>query len=201
MSRSCRSVLRVAECSSRSVFNCAINLETDNRIRAARYAPRSISLSSRQFSSSRTALEAQTAQPPKSAASPKIQPIVDSISSLSLLEVSELVSALKERLNISEIAMPSSAAAPAAAPAASAEPAEEKPKEKTMFIVKLEKFDAGAKAKIIREIKAIMPNMNLVEAKKFVESVPQTIKENVPKEDAEKLQKTLTDLGATVSLS
>lgn len=38
------------------------------------------------------------------------------------------------------------------------------------------------------------------QAKKFVESVPQTLKENVPKEDAEKLQKTLQDLGATVSL-
>jgi hypothetical protein len=57
----------------------------------------------------------------------------------------------------------------ASAPAAGAAPAEaaeevEKPKEKTIFTVKLEKFDAGAKAKIIREVKAIMPNMNLVEA-------------------------------------
>jgi hypothetical protein len=59
--------------------------------------------------------------------------------------------------------MPSSA--PAAAPAAAdAEaPVEEKPKEKTIFTVKLEKFDATAKAKIIREVKAMMPNMNLVE--------------------------------------
>jgi large subunit ribosomal protein L7/L12 len=40
-----------------------------------------------------------------------------------------------------------------------------------------------------------------LQAKKFVESVPQVLKENVPKEDAEKLQKTLTDLGATVTLS
>jgi large subunit ribosomal protein L7/L12 len=39
----------------------------------------------------------------------------------------------------------------------------EKPKEKTIFTVKLEKFEATAKAKIIREVKAIMPNMNLVE--------------------------------------
>jgi ribosomal protein L7/L12 len=40
---------------------------------------------------------------------------------------------------------------------------QEKPKEKTIFTVKLEKFDAAAKAKIIREVKALMPNMNLVE--------------------------------------
>lgn len=39
------------------------------------------------------------------------------------------------------------------------------------------------------------------QAKKFVESVPQTLKENVPKEEAEKLQKKLQELGATVSMS
>lgn len=50
------------------------------------------------------------------------------------------------------------AAADDAAPAA-----EEKPKEKTIFTLKLEKIDASAKAKIIREVKGIMPNMNLVE--------------------------------------
>ncbi|KAJ9111633.1 hypothetical protein QFC19_000989 [Naganishia cerealis] len=134
--------------------------------------------------------------------SPKLSTIVDSISGLTLLEVSELVQALKTRLNITEVAMPAASAAPAAggaAPAAEA-PAEEKPKEKTIFTVKLEKFDAAAKAKIIREVKAIMPNMNLVEAKKFVESVPQTLKENLPKDEAEKLKKTLEALGATVAL-
>lgn len=109
-------------------------------------------------------------------------------------------------MNITEVAMPAAAAAPAAGGAAAGgaaaeAPAEEKPKEKTIFTLKLEKFDAAAKAKVIREVKAIMPNMNLVEAKKFVESVPQTLKENVPKEEAEKLQKTLEALGATVSLS
>lgn len=110
-----------------------------------------------------------------------------------------MVKGLKERLNIQEIAMPV-AAAPAAAVEAVEAPVEEKPKEKTIFTVKLEKFDAAAKAKIIKEIKAVIPNMNLVEAKKFVESAPKVIRENVPKEDAEKLQKTFTDLGATVVL-
>ncbi|OWZ75557.1 ribosomal protein L7/L12 [Cryptococcus neoformans Tu401-1] len=155
----------------------------------------------RSFSSSRSTF---SEAPPTGEApvNPKIAPIVESISSLSLLEVSELVTALKTKLNITEIALPS-ASAPASATASSSSseaPAEEKPKEKTIFTVKLEKFDAAAKAKVIREVKALMPNMNLVEAKKFVESVPQTLKENVPKEDAEKLQKTLQDLGATVSL-
>lgn len=72
------------------------------------------------------------------------------------------MTALKTKLNITEVAMPSAGPAAAAAPTEAAEEVE-KPKEKTIFTVKLEKFDAGAKAKIIREVKAIMPNMNLVE--------------------------------------
>ncbi|KAF8707994.1 Ribosomal protein L7/L12 C-terminal domain, partial [Rhizoctonia solani] len=134
---------------------------------------------------------------------PKIVGLVDNISSLTLLQAADLVSLLKTRLNITEIAMPAASAPVAGASVAAAAeeaPAEEKPKEKTIFNVKLEKFDAASKAKIIREVKAIMPNMNLVEAKKFVESVPKTLKENVPKEEAEKLMKTLKDLGATVVL-
>jgi len=109
---------------------------------------------------------------------------------------------LKSRLNIQEIAMPA-AASPAAAPAASApsdEPAEEKPKEKTIFNVKLESFDAGAKPKIIREVKALVPNLTLIDAKKFVESLPKVLKENLPKEEAEKLKKTFESLGAVVKM-
>lgn len=70
------------------------------------------------------------------------------------------------RLNITEIALPAASSAPAAGPAAGAadaEPAEEKPKEKTIFTVKLEKIDAANKAKIIREVKVLQPSMTLVE--------------------------------------
>jgi len=112
-----------------------------------------------------------------------------------------LVTALKSRLNIQEIAMPAAAAAPAAeTTAASEEPTEEKPKEKTVFNVKLESFNATAKAKIIKEVKALVPNLTLIEAKKFVESAPKVLRENLPKEDAEKLKKVFEDLGAVVSL-
>ncbi|KZT51370.1 ClpS-like protein [Calocera cornea HHB12733] len=143
-----------------------------------------------------------TAPPPPvlNAGSSKVQRIVDDIAALTLLEAADLVSQLKTRLNIQEIAMPAAAAGPAA-PAAAAEPLEEeKPKEKTIFNVKLEAFDPATKAKVIKEIKALVPNMNLVEAKKFVESAPKMIKEGVPKEEAEKLKKTFTDLGATITL-
>ena len=65
--------------------------------------------------------------------------------------------------------MPSASSGPAAtAPAATEDaPVEEKPREKTIFAVKLEKFEATAKAKIIREVKAMMPNMNLVEVSHY----------------------------------
>jgi len=97
--------------------------------------------------------------------------------------------------------MPAASAAPQA-PAASAvpEPEEEKPKEKTIFTVHLESFEAGAKAKIIREVKALVPGLNLMDAKKFVESLPQVLKDNLPKEDAEKMKTTFEALGAQVKL-
>ncbi|TFY70048.1 hypothetical protein EVG20_g2893 [Dentipellis fragilis] len=106
------------------------------------------------------------------------------------------------RLNIQEIAMPAaSAAAPVAAAAADADaPVEEKPKEKTIFNVKLESFDAGSKPKIIKEVKALVPNLTLIEAKKFVESLPKILKESLPKEDADKIKKTFESLGGVVVL-
>ncbi|KAI8621219.1 60S ribosomal protein L7/L12 [Chytriomyces sp. MP71] len=137
------------------------------------------------------------------AVAPQISEIVDKIEKLTLIETASLIRELKTRLNIQDIAMPVAAAAPAAATPASAPaaaaPVEEKV-EQTEFKVKLEKVDAAAKAKIIREVKNIIPGINLVEAKKFVESVPKVLKENVPKEEAEKLKKMLEELGATVVL-
>ncbi|KAJ3003888.1 UNVERIFIED_CONTAM: hypothetical protein HDU68_005447 [Siphonaria sp. JEL0065] len=134
---------------------------------------------------------------------PKIAEIVDKIETLTLIETASLIQELKTRLNIQEIAMPAASAAPAAAAApvaAAAAPVVEEKVEQTEFKVKLEKFDSAAKAKIIREVKNLIPGANLVEAKKFVESVPKVLKENVPKEEAEKLKKLLEDLGATVIL-
>ncbi|KAK2466414.1 hypothetical protein APHAL10511_002056 [Amanita phalloides] len=137
--------------------------------------------------------------PPGASTDPRISRIVDDISGLTLLQAADLVTLLKSRLNIQEIAMPVSAA-PVAAPTATEAPEQEKPKEKTSFDVKLESFDAAVKAKVIREVKALIPNLTLIEAKKFVESLPQVLKENMPKEEAEKLKATLEGLGAVVKL-
>ncbi|KAK0453253.1 ribosomal protein L7/L12 C-terminal domain-containing protein [Armillaria borealis] len=137
--------------------------------------------------------------PPSTSKDATINRIVDDISGLTLLQAADLVTLLKSRLNIQEIAMP--AAAPAAAASAAAdEPEAEKPKEKTVFNVKLESFDAGSKPKVIREVKALVPNLTLIDAKKFVESLPKVLKENLPKEEAEKLKATFEALGSVVTL-
>lgn len=91
-------------------------------------------------------------------------------------------------------------------------------KEKTAFNVTLTKIDPTQKAKAIREVKAIMPSMNLVEvsvleeidflvtdlndfqAKKFVESLPKVLKEGATKEEAEKLKKALEAVGAEITM-
>ncbi|KAF8911859.1 ribosomal protein L7/L12 C-terminal domain-containing protein [Mucidula mucida] len=148
-----------------------------------------------------TAKSSTPPPPPATSKDQTINRLVDDISGLTLLQASDLVTLLKSRLNIQEIAMPSAAPA-AAAPAAAAsdEPAEEKPKEKTVFNVKLESFEAGAKPKIIREVKALIPGLTLIDAKKFVEAVPKNLKESLPKDEAEKLQKAFQALGAVVTL-
>lgn len=157
--------------------------------------------SCRRFAATEAAASTSSSSAPPPAGDAKIHKLVDDISSLSLLQAADLVSLLKTRLNITEIAMPAASAAPVAAAAPVEEevaPPEEKPKEKSTFTLRLESFDAASKAKVIREVKATFANMNLMEAKKFAESVPQTLKENIPKEEAEKLKAAFEALGAKV---
>lgn len=138
-------------------------------------------------------------QAPKSNDS-TVSRIVDDISGLTLLQAADLVTLLKSRLNIQEIAMPAAAPAAVALATSAEEPIEEKPKEKTVFNVMLESFDAGSKPKVIREVKTLVPGLTLIDAKKFVESLPKVLKENLPKDDAEKLKKTFESIGAIVKL-
>ncbi|KAF8075990.1 ribosomal protein L7/L12 C-terminal domain-containing protein [Lyophyllum atratum] len=152
-----------------------------------------------------TATEAAKSTPPpppvQKSNDATVSRIVDDISGLTLLQASDLVTQLKSRLNIQEIAMPAAAHQRLLPQLLQTNLCrQEKPKEKTIFNVKLESFDAGAKPKIIREVKALVPNLTLMDAKKFVESLPKFLKENLPKEDAEKLQKTFEALGAVVKL-
>ncbi|KAI1330313.1 54S ribosomal protein L12 [Xylariaceae sp. FL0255] len=134
---------------------------------------------------------------------PKIAGIVDQISQLTLLETADLVSSLKSKLNIPDLPVGGFAAAPAAAAPAAAEEAEEAAPaaaaEKTLFTLKLTAFDTAAKAKVIKEVKNLL-GLSLVDSKKFVESAPKTMKESVPKDEAEKIMATMKELGATVTM-
>ena len=125
-------------------------------------------------------------------ASKKILDLISEIEKLNLVELSELVKALEEKFGVTPVAPV--AAAPAAAPSEEAAPTEEK----STFTVVL----AQAGEKKIEVIKALreVTELGLKEAKDLVESAPQTIKENVKKEEAEEIKKKLEAAGAKVEL-
>jgi large subunit ribosomal protein L7/L12 len=135
-------------------------------------------------------------------ANPKLDNIVNQIAGLNILEVSELSGLLKKKLNLPDTAMVPMGGFAAAAPAASADDEEEAaPKTvKTSFKVKMTKFDEKQKVALIKEIKNLFEGMNLVQAKKFVESVPTIVKDEIPKEEAEKLKEQLTKIGAVIEI-
>uniref|UniRef100_A0A1A7XND0 Large ribosomal subunit protein bL12m n=1 Tax=Iconisemion striatum TaxID=60296 RepID=A0A1A7XND0_9TELE len=132
--------------------------------------------------------------------SPKIHQLVNDIASLTLLEVSDLNELLKKTLNIQDVGMMPMGAM--AAPAAQAADEEEAPvkKEKTHFTVKLTELKAAEKVKLIKEVKNCIQGLNLVQAKKIVESLPQEIRANVSKEEAEIMKAALEAAGGTVLL-
>ena len=119
-------------------------------------------------------------------ASEKITAIVESVKTMTVLELKELVDTICEEFG--------AAAAPAAAGAAAA-PAEE---EKTEFDVIL--ADVGAsKMQVIKTVKELT-GVSLMEAKKLVETPNAKLKEQASKADAEDIQKKLEELGAKVEL-
>lgn len=125
--------------------------------------------------------------------SEKIESIIESIDTLTVLELSELVKALQEKYGVSA-AVPVAAAGPVAATAEAAAPEEEK----TSFDVIL----TGAGDKKIQVIKVVreLTNLGLKEAKDLVESAPKPIKEGVTKEEAEAMKAKLEEQGATVEI-
>ena len=88
--------------------------------------------------------------------------------------------------------------AAAAAPAAAA-PAEAAAEEKEFFDIKLTSFDAKAKIKVIKEVRALT-GLGLKEAKEVVEGAPSVLKKEVKKDEAEEIVKKLTELGAAAEL-
>ncbi len=118
--------------------------------------------------------------------------LVDSLSSLTVLEAAELSKMLEEKWGVSASAPAAAAAAPVAAAAAAVV------EEQTEFTVIL--AAAGdKKINVIKEIRTIT-GLGLKEAKDLVEGAPKTVKEGVNKEEAAKIKKVLEDNGAKVEI-
>jgi large subunit ribosomal protein L7/L12 len=122
-----------------------------------------------------------------------LQQLEESIVGLSLLEASQLVKKLEERLGVS-----AAAAAPVmmagGGGAAAAAPAEEK----TEFTVVLKEVGAN-KINVIKAVREVT-SLGLKEAKDLVDGAPKTIKEGVSKDEAETIKKKFAEAGATVEV-
>jgi large subunit ribosomal protein L7/L12 len=123
-----------------------------------------------------------------------INAIAEQIQGLTLLEASQLVKLLEEKLGVSAAAA-AVAAAPAGGAAAAAAPAAE---EKTEFTVVLTAVGAN-KINVIKAVREVT-SLGLKEAKDLVDGAPKPVKEGVSKEEAETIKKKFVDAGATVEV-
>jgi len=119
--------------------------------------------------------------------------ILDKISSMTVLELSELIKAMEEKFGVSAAAAVS-VAAPAAGGAAPAAAAEEQ----TEFTVVLTAFGDN-KVNVIKAVRELT-GLGLKEAKDLVDGAPKPVKEGIPKADAEAAKKKLEDAGAKVEV-
>ncbi len=124
----------------------------------------------------------------------KLEKLVEDLSTLTVLEASELSKLLEEKWGVSAAA-PVAVAAAGGGAAAPVEAAEEQ----TEFTVVL---TAGGEKKInvIKEVRSVRPDLGLKEAKDLVEGAPQNVKENVSKQEAEEVKKKLEEAGASVTI-
>ena len=120
-----------------------------------------------------------------------IKAIAEELVNLTVKEVNELATILKDEYGIE----PAAAAVAVAGPAAAAAPVEE---EKTDFDVIL-KSAGAAKLQVVKAVKEAC-GLGLKEAKELVDGAPSTLKEGMPKADAEALKKTLEEAGAEIEL-
>ena len=117
--------------------------------------------------------------------------ILESISQLTLIELTELISEMEKKFGVTAAAPVAIAAAPGAGAGAAAAPAEEK----TEFTVVLKEYPADKKVTVIKVVREIT-GLGLKEAKDLVEGVPSTVKEGVNKADSESFKKKLEEAGA-----
>jgi large subunit ribosomal protein L7/L12 len=120
---------------------------------------------------------------------------IEEIGKMSAIDLNDLVKELETYFGVSA-AMPV-AAAPAAVGQA---PVVEQAQEKTEYKVTLQS-SGSEKIKVIKELRALIPNLSLTDAKAKAEEAPNVIGESVSKDDAFKMKKALEAVGATVTLS
>lgn len=148
-----------------------------------------------------------TAQKSNVAPSERVSEIVDELSGLTLLEIADLTEVLRKKMGIEEmpamaVMMPGMGFAPGMAggkgKGGGGAAKEEEKKEKTSFDLKLEGgYDAAAKIKIIKEVRACT-DLGLKEAKDLVEKAPTLLKKGVTKDEAEKIIGKMKEIGAKV---
>lgn len=120
-----------------------------------------------------------------------LEKIVEDLSALSVMEAAELSKLLEEKWGVSAAAPVAVAAAPVAGGESAAE--------QTEFTVVLA-ASGDKKINVIKEIRAINSALGLKEAKDLVDTAPQTVKEGVSKDEAEKMKKQLEAAGAKVEI-
>ena len=125
--------------------------------------------------------------------SEKLDSIIEQLKSLTLLEASELVTAIEETFGVD-----ASAAAGGAVVMAAAGPAEEV-EEKTEFDISLDEVPADKKIAVLKVVRSLT-GLGLKDAKTMVESAPILVQEGVAKEAGEDAQKQIADAGGKASL-
>ncbi len=118
--------------------------------------------------------------------------IIEAIKGMTLIEVNDLVSAIEEEFGVT-------AAAPVAVAAAGGDGGGEVAAEKTEFDVVL-KMAGSQKIKVIKEVRGLVPDLGLKEAKELVDSAPKEVLTGVNKEDAEAAKEKLEAVGAEVEV-
>ena len=125
----------------------------------------------------------------------QVHSVLESIETMKVLELSELVKAIEDRFGVTAAAPVAVAAAGAAAPGA---PAADGGEEKTDFDVVLTEI-GDKKIQVIKVVRAVT-SLGLKEAKDLVDGAPKSVKEGVQKEEAEDVKKQLEEVGATVEI-
>ena len=121
-----------------------------------------------------------------------VESILESIEKLTLLEAAELVKDMEEKFGVSAAAPVAVAAAPAAATA----PAEDADAEVSVILASV---PADKKIAVLKEVRTLT-GLGLKEAKDLVEAAPKAVKENIKKDEAEAIKKTLEAAGAVIEI-